>query len=108
MTKEVDHRYKHNEVNNGDHMMSHDIHTCMHAQELTSLCWMGSGKEFAASFYDGTIGVWSVKSTKGPEKLFAPHGTQLAILCVLMITVMLHECDCYTTIFVTIKHIQSK
>ena len=56
-------------------MMSHD-HFTQNTQMLTSLCWMNSGKEFAASFYGGTIGLWSIKSNKGPEKLITPHGTE--------------------------------
>ncbi|XP_065908017.1 uncharacterized protein [Dysidea avara] len=55
-TKQVERRYSHTEL-------------------LTSLCWMSSGKEFAASFYGGAIGVWSVKSNKGPEKMTLPHDT---------------------------------
>lgn len=35
---------------------------------------MSSGKEFAASFYGGVIGIWSAKANKGPEKLITPHG----------------------------------
>jgi len=33
--------------------------------------------EFAASFYGGAIGIWSVKSNKGPEKITYPHGNHL-------------------------------
>lgn len=44
---------------------------------LTSLCWISSGKEFATSYYDGAIGVWNLKSDRGPENLFYPHGTYL-------------------------------
>ena len=71
-SKQVERRYHHNEV--GDHMMSRDQFTNIHMQLLTSLCWMSSGKEFAASFYGGVIGIWSVKANKGPEKLITPHG----------------------------------
>ena len=55
-------------------MTSHDQFT--HTQMLTSLCWMSAGREFAASFYGGAIGVWSIKANKGPEKLITPHGTE--------------------------------
>jgi len=46
-------------------------------QLLTSLCWMSSGKEFAASFYGGAIGIWNLKSNKAPEKIIYPHGNHL-------------------------------
>ena len=58
------------------HMINHT--TC--TQLLTSLCWMSSGKEFAASFYGGVIGVWSVKANKGLEKLITPHGNHSTVL----------------------------
>ena len=42
---------------------------------LTSLCWMSSGKEFATSYDDGSIGVWSVKNNREPLNILTPHGT---------------------------------
>ena len=49
------------------------MHTHTQIQMLESLCWMSAGKEFAASFSNGVIGVWSMKSNK-PDELFTPHG----------------------------------
>ena len=41
---------------------------------LESLCWMKSGKEFAASYSDGTIAVWNVTVNNKPDKLVTPYG----------------------------------
>ncbi|XP_065907134.1 syntaxin-binding protein 5-like isoform X2 [Dysidea avara] len=46
-----------------------------HTEKLTSLSWRGSGKEFAASFDCGSIGVWNVKSNGTPNRLFYPFDT---------------------------------
>ena len=63
-------------------MISYIINHTTCTQLLTSLCWMSSGKEFAASFYGGVIGVWSVKANKGLEKLITPHGSHSTVpLC---------------------------
>ena len=65
-------------------MINHIINHTTYTQLLTSLCWMSSGKEFAASFYGGVIGVWNVKANKGPEKLITPHGNHSNVLILLL------------------------
>ena len=41
---------------------------------------MSSGKEFATSYDDGSIGVWSVKNNGELLNIFTPHGTY--VLCI--------------------------
>lgn len=55
------------------HMMYLPVYVC--TTQITSLCWISSGKEFATSNYDGTIKVWSVKNNRSPQKTVTPHGT---------------------------------
>ena len=41
---------------------------------------MSSGKEFATSYDDGSIGVWSVKNNGELLNIFTPHGTY--VVCI--------------------------
>ena len=56
-----------------------------HAQGLESLCWMNSGKEFAASFSNGVIEMWSLKDNDKPYDLVTPHGTYIAIIIIIQL-----------------------
>ena len=70
------HTHLHTCIHTKTHTLTH-MHTRKntHTQQgLESLCWMNSGKEFAASFSNGVIRMWSVKSNDKPYKLVAPHG----------------------------------
>ena len=43
-------------------------------QIMTSVCWLGNGKNFATSYSDGSIAVWYAKIDNRPEKIFFLHG----------------------------------